>query len=145
MCRLLRYEFSKKNVVFPIFQLNTIFLIFSDTGIVFSVKFYVDYTCLDSFLINYLVFCMIFKKKSCKKFAEKFQNFEISRKPPYSISRAETWKKFTFSQYVCKISTKSEHPTWRWLHIWRETTRLLIFIVKKVVFCYNNPYNCIDR
>ena len=60
--RLLRYEFLKIIVSFPIFQLSTIFLIFSDNRIVFSGKFYVGFICLDIFLSHFLVFYMIFKK-----------------------------------------------------------------------------------
>ena len=60
--RLFRYVFFKKNVSFQIFQLSTIFLIFSDNRIVFSEKFYVGFICLDIFLSHFLVFCMIFKK-----------------------------------------------------------------------------------
>ena len=99
------YEFFKINVSFQIFQLSTSFLIFSDNRIVFSGKFYVRFICLDIFLSHFLVFYMIFKN-STKKFEENCQNFEILRKPPYSIIyRAETWQKFIFyhNKYLCEI------------------------------------------
>ena len=114
-------------------RLSTIFLIFSDCGIVFSGKFYVDYICLDIFLSHFWCFTW-FLNNSCKKIQEKCQNFRISRKPPYSILRAETWQKFIFchNEYVCKISAKSEHPIWRRLYIWRQIThkQFLIKLIK---------------
>ena len=54
--RLFRSEVFKK------YGLSTIFLIFSDTGIVFSGKFQMGHIFLDIFLRHFLVFYMIFKK-----------------------------------------------------------------------------------
>ena len=122
--RLLSYEFFEINVNFQIFQLSMIFLIFSDNRIMLSGKFYIGFIYLDIILSHFLVFYMIFFKNSTKKFEENCQRFEISRKPPYSIYRAEPWQKFIFyhKKYVCKISAKPQHPTWRRLYIWREIT-----------------------
>ena len=58
-----------------------------------------------------IIWCITwFLNSSCKKFVEKCQNFEILRKPSYSILRAETWQKLIFyhNKYMREISTKSK-------------------------------------
>ena len=50
--RFIFYDFTIFNF-FPIFRLSTIFLIFSDTGIVFSEKFYIENVFLGIFLTEF--------------------------------------------------------------------------------------------
>ena len=60
--RLSCKEFFNKKWFFQFSGSPRFLLFFSDSGIVFSGKFYADYICLDIFLSNFLVFYMIFKK-----------------------------------------------------------------------------------
>ena len=79
------------------------------------------HTCLNIFFSHCLVFNRIFKQLVQKIWGKMPK---ISQKPPYNILRAETWKNFIFyhNEYLYEISAKSEHPSWRWLYIWREIT-----------------------
>ena len=131
-------------MTFQIFRISTIFLIFFGKEIVFSVKFYVDYICLNIFLSYYFGFYMIIKKL-VQKIRGKCQNSEILRKPPDSILRTEIWQKFIFShnKYVCKIVSELEYPTWRRLYIWRKIT-LLLFLVLKLCQSAINRYQLLS-
>ena len=79
---------------------------FSDSEIVFNVNFYVRYNilCLDIFLSHFFGIL----HDLCKKFEEKCQNFEISRK--YSMARSEKSLKSNLEVAPCvavaEIETK---------------------------------------
>ena len=73
---LLNQRLRQQICEFSDFSISTIFLIFSDNGIVFSENFYIGYICLDFFDPPFFVFYMIFKKldqKICGK-VSKFRN-----------------------------------------------------------------------